>query len=409
MVIETATETKPGLIRPFLGNKPSYYEDIGDLDLQQAMRDSGMELDARNLYKGLSRNRLTNGTFYSSMVGLTLPEFTLLLKELQNRFIVPPPELPYQSARTRGTNYFDRIAIDATFALAFYCRQDQEFMGILRMPGREGELPWQKVLDKTKTGLGESILAIYLLDPSQPPQIKPTFQIESNKPTPPNLDERERDPTVPLLEFEPEDYQIYAPAILSPEQGLCDQAPFERATEIISQAWGVNAEKIKLFLAEGGMSPKSIGKEAAAELLAYLDNFPYWRKYFKAEAGKGVYDVYGRLKKITKDQIEAMERYRNKPGESKNLDLDEDEEYKNFIEMVDQYVKNRDSNKRPWLDMAESYAFYASRILLNKGELDPNSTVNPVRLIKKSILPDIRTGRYSPEILLWSITPKIAS
>lgn len=413
MVVETATETKSGLVRPFLGNRPSYYEDIGDLDLRETMRNLGMKLDARNLYRGLSRNRLTFGTFYSGMVGLTLPEFTLLLKELQNRFIVPPPELPYQSARTRGTNYFDRIALDATFALAYYCRQDQEFMGILRMPGREGELPWQKVLDKTRNGLGESILAKYILDPSQPPQIKPTFQIESNKPIPPNLDERERDPNVPLLEFNPKDCQIYAPAILAYDQGLCDQPPFDRVVDIISNAWGVNAKTIQLFLVRGAIRPGLIGEKAACEILAYLDYFPYWREYLKTESGlgtgEGVYDSYGRPKKSTQDQIKSMKHYREAPGESENLPPDESQEYKIFIAMVDQYIKKRDPNKRPWIDMAESYAFYASRILLNKGKLAPNHGVVPVRHIKESILSDLRTGRYSPEILLWPITPKTAS
>lgn len=397
MVVETTTETKPGLIRPFLANKPSYYEDIGDLGLQGAMRDWGMKLDARNLYRGLSRNRLTSGIFYSSMVGLTLPEFTLLLKELQNRFIVPSPELPYQSARTRATNYFDRTAIDATFALAYYCRQDQEFMGILRMPGREEELPWQQVLDKTRTGLGESILAKYILDPSQPPQIKPTFQIESHKPTLPNLDERERDPTVPLLEFDPKDYQINAPAVLAHDQGLCKQPPFDRVVNIISLAYGIDPYQIKFYLVTDS-ERVAIGEKAKQELLGYLNNFPYWRNYFRVW-GKGAYDNYGEVKTLTGSEARVAELYKIEPFVSEN-----------FYPLEEEYIRNRDTSKPPWLAMAESYGFFASRMLFNRQEMDPSSRkINPVKSYKKSIFYQLLTGIYQPTFRLWPITPKTAS
>lgn len=397
MVVETTTETKPGLVRPFLGNEPSYYEDIGDLGLQQTMRDSGMKLDARNSHRGLSRNRLTSGTFYSGMVGLTLPEFTLLLKELQNRFIVPPPELLYQSARTRGTNYFDRIAIDATFALAYYCRQDQEFMGILRMPGREEELPWQQVLHKTRTGLGESILAKYILDPSQPSQIKPTFQIESNKPTLSNLDERERDPNVPLLEFDPKDYQIYAPAVLTHDQGLCDQPPFDRVVDIISLAYGIDPYQIKYYLVTDS-ERVAIGEKARQELLGYLNNFPYWRDYFRVW-GKGAYDNYGEVKTLTGSEAKVAELYKIVPFVSEN-----------FGPLEEEYIRNRDTSKPPLLAMAESYGFFASRVLLNRQQLDPSSRkINPVKSYRKSILSQLLTGTYQPTFILWSITPNTAS
>lgn len=157
---------------------------------------------------------------------------------------------------------------------------------------------------------------------------------------------RERSTDVPLLEFNPEDYQIYAPAILSYDQGLCDQSPFDRTVDIISKAYGIDPNKIKSCLVTR-LGFSEIVEKATLELFGYLDHFPY---------------------------------------------------------------RNRDISKPPMLALAESYAFFASRLLINRQEMDPRAKrLNPINSYKsyiESAFYQLRTGAYRPNIILWPLTRK---
>lgn len=354
-----------------------YYNNIADPGLASSIRQFGENLDLEGK-PFISRRTLFRLKIHTLGFKLTLEDFRNLAADVYHYQIIPDARNRIKSQTyVQEGYYFDRVGLDAAFALFYYCR-DKTFLENLekRKENPMDEDPielWRKKVDQARTGLGESLLKNYL-DYPQPPIERVSIARPAN-------DKEGFNREIPPIPFYPSHLKIEAPFLLATNQPFTRQPPFDYALTVAAEYAGVSPERLDEALIAGRINQSS-KLSLLKKIVEYLDNFPCWEEYVKTQFDRGIYRRNGTVKSISETAL-----YDNRGVEIK--------------ERLQTPKTTGLSNNHSRISMADSYAFWVSRKL---GKLSGHQRATP--LIPgpgEGFLTRFNTGYYDGQIFAWPL------
>lgn len=356
---------------------PEYYNNIKDPGLASEIRKFGENLDTRGeLF--MSRNTFLRWKIHLDY-GLTLADFNNLAGGIWRYRIIPNARDRMESqAYIQDGYYFDRVGLDAAFTLFYYCRTDKFFLENLRK--RDGDPMklmdlWREKVDWARTGLGESPLKDLLNYPQTP--IKKDLIVR------PASSEEELNGKIPPIPFDPSHLEIRAPFLLAPNQPFTEQPPFDYALKTAAEFASVSRKRLDEALIAGDIEQSSKHR-LLRQIAEYLDNFPSWKEYVETQCELGIYRRDGTVWNVSDT---ARIDNRGVTGE---------------LKLTNPQVTVL-SNSHPRINMADSYAFWVSKMLLKKQRLNP--ATSPVTYIGRidTFLIKLNRGKYDGKVFTFSL------